>query len=145
MSLTEEFLTQAEEQIVVEAIVAAEKQTSGEIRVHIEEHSDVEVMQRAQQIFYQLEMQKTSASNGVLFYVGVRDRSFAIMGDSGIDAVVPTDFWESTKEIIIQHFKNKQFCKGLQEGVLRAGEQLKQFFPVTDENPDELPNEITKS
>lgn len=145
MSLTEDFLTQAEEQKVVEAILTAEKQTSGEIRVHIEEHSDVEVIKRAQQIFYQLEMQNTSARNGVLFYIGVRDRSFAIIGDSGIDQVVPADFWECTKDVVIQHFKTKNFCKGLQEGVLRAGEQLKQFFPVTGENRDELPNEITRS
>lgn len=145
MSLTEDFLTQAEEQKVVEAILTAEKQTSGEIRVHIEEHSDVEVIKRAQQIFYQLEMQNTSARNGVLFYIGVRDRSFAIIGDSGIDQVVPADFWECTKDLVIQHFKNKKFSQGLQEGVLRAGEQLKQFFPVTGENRDELPNEITRS
>lgn len=145
MSLTEDFLTQAEEQKVVEAILTAEKQTSGEIRVHIEEHSDVEVIKRAQQIFYQLEMQNTSARNGVLFYIGVRDRSFAIIGDSGIDQVVPADFWECTKDVVIQHFKNKKFSQGLQEGVLRAGEQLKQFFPVTGENRDELPNEITRS
>ncbi len=145
MSLTEDFLIQAEEQKVVEAILTAEKQTSGEIRVHIEEHSDVEVIKRAQQIFYQLEMQNTSARNGVLFYIGVRDRSFAIIGDSGIDQVVPADFWECTKEVVIQHFKNKKFSQGLQEGVLRAGEQLKHFFPVTGENRDELPNEITRS
>ena len=90
-------------------------------------------------------MQNTSARNGVLFYIGVRDRSFAIIGDSGIDQVVPADFWECTKDLVIQHFKNKKFSQGLQEGVLRAGEQLKQFFPVTGENRDELPNEITRS
>ncbi|HUH26579.1 MAG TPA: TPM domain-containing protein, partial [Flavobacterium sp.] len=127
------------------AILTAEKQTSGEVRVHIEEHSDVEVIKRAQQIFYQLEMQHTNARNGVLFYIGVRDRSFAIIGDSGIDQVVPADFWECTKDVVIQHFKSKEYCQGLIEGVLRAGEQLKQFFPVTEENPNELPNEITKS
>lgn len=145
MSATEDFLSAAEEQQIIDAIVAAEQQTSGEIRVHIEEHSDEEVLTRAQQIFNHLEMDKTNARNGVLFYIGVQDRHFAILGDIGINNVVPSDFWECTKDIVLEHFKKGENCKGLVEGILRAGHQLKQFFPSTDANSNELSNEITRS
>lgn len=145
MSATEDFLSTVEEQVVVEAIIHAEQQTSGEIRVHIEDHSEEDVLTRAQQIFNHLEMDKTNARNGVLFYIGVQDRHFAILGDIGINNVVPSDFWECTKDVVIEHFKKGEVCEGLVAGILRAGEQLKQFFPSTDDNTNELPNEITRS
>ncbi|HLW39797.1 MAG TPA: TPM domain-containing protein [Brumimicrobium sp.] len=145
MSLTEEFLTPTEEQQIVQAIIDAENQTSGEIRVHIEEHSDLEVIARAKEIFFELEMEKTNARNGVLFYIGVQDRHFAIIGDVGIDKVVPHDFWDCTKDIVIEHFKKQEYCKGLVMGIQRAGEQLKKYFPNSANDANELPNEITRS
>lgn len=145
MSLTEDFLSAEEEQLIVDAIIAAEKRTSGEIRVHIEEHSDEDVLTRAQQIFNLLEMDKTNARNGVLFYIGVRDRRLAIIGDVGINNVVPSDFWESTKDLVIEYFKKGEICQGLVIGILKAGELLKQFFPFLDNDTNELPNEITRS
>ena len=146
MSITEDFLSTAEEQEIVNAISIAEQQTSGEIRVHIEAHSDLPVLDRAQQVFSHLEMHKTSARNGVLFYIGVQDRSFAIIGDKGIDAVVPYDFWESTKKLVVQHFKENQFKNGLVAGILQTGKQLKNFFPYNEtDDINELPNEISRS
>ena len=145
MSATEDFLSTEEEKVIVEAIVSAEQQTSGEIRVHIEDHSDEEVLTRAQQIFNHLEMDKTNARNGVLFYIGVQDRHFAIIGDVGIDKVVPHDFWDCTKDIVIEHFKKQEYCKGLVMGIQRAGEQLKKYFPNSANDANELPNEITRS
>ncbi len=145
MSITEDFLSKAEEQLIVDAIIAAEQETSGEIRVHIEEHSEEEVLSRAQQIFISLEMDKTNARNGVLFYIGIQDHHFAIVGDIGIHQVVPNDFWECTKDLVIEHFKKGAYCDGLVKGILRAGEQLKRYFPKTECNTNELPNEITRS
>ena len=146
MSKTEDFLSSIEEQEIVAAIVKAEQQTSGEIRVHIEEHSDLPVLERAQEVFEMLEMHKTNARNGVLFYIGVTDRHFAIIGDEGIDKVVPYDFWESTKKIVIDHFKQNQFKEGIIQGVLKTGMQLKHFFPHQgDDDLNELPNEISRS
>ncbi len=145
MSLTEDFLSTSEEQEIVAAIVKAEKETSGEIRVHIEEHSDLPVLERAQEVFKMLEMHKTSARNGVLFYIGVKDRHFAIIGDDGIDAVVPYDFWEATKKTVIDHFKTSNFKQGLIAGILHTGKQLKQFFPYHGKDDvNELPNEISR-
>lgn len=144
MSKVEDFLTPAEEQEIVQAIAMAEKNTSGEIRVHIENHSDTPPIARAREVFDSLKMYKTQARNGVLFYVGVADHSFAIIGDSGIDDVVESDFWECTKDIVIENFKNKKFKDGLVEGIIRAGERLKEFFPYDTDDTNELSNEISK-
>lgn len=144
MSKTEDFLTQEEEQEIVQAIVSAEKNTSGEIRVHIEEISDKPPIERAKEVFSSLEMHKTEAKNGVLFYVGVANKGFAILGDEGINTVVESDFWDCTKDIVLENFKNKEFKKGLVEGILRAGEKLKHYFPYESDDTNELSNEISK-
>lgn len=144
MSKTEDFLTKEEEQEIVQAIVTAEKNTSGEIRVHIEETSEKPPLERAKEVFFTLEMYKTEARNGVLFYIGVANKGFAILGDEGINKVVETDFWDCTKDLVLEHFKNKEFKKGLVEGVLRAGEKLKHYFPYQSDDTNELSNEISK-
>lgn len=145
MSVTENFLSSSEEQEIIKAIALAENETSGEIRVHIEEHSDLPTLDRAKEVFKMLNMHKTNARNGVLFYIGVKDRHFAIIGDEGIDAVVPYDFWESTKEKVISHFKLNQFKEGLIAGIIHTGKQLKHFFPNDNLNDkNELPNEISR-
>jgi uncharacterized membrane protein len=144
MSKTEDFLTKEEEQEIVQAIVTAEKNTSGEIRVHIEETSEKPPLERAKEVFSTLEMYKTEARNGVLFYIGVVNKGFAILGDEGINNVVEADFWDCTKDIVLEHFKNKEFKKGLVEGVLRAGEKLKHYFPYQSDDTNELSNEISK-
>lgn len=144
MSQTEDFLTKAEEQEIVEAIIVAEKNTSGEIRIHLEEHSNKEALARAQEVFFELNMQHTKARNGVLVYVGVKDKHLAIIGDEGINNVVASDFWDCTKDVIIANFKEGNYKKGLVEGVLRAGEQLKKHFPYQSDDTNELPNEISK-
>lgn len=144
MSQTEDFLTKAEEQEIVQAIVEAENNTSGEIRVHLEEHSDKDPLVRAQEVFFSLNMQETKARNGVLIYVGVKDKHLAIIGDEGINKVVENDFWDCTKDVIITNFKEANYKKGLIEGVLRAGEQLKKHFPYQSDDTNELPNEISR-
>lgn len=144
MSITEDFISKHEEQAIIEAINTAENKTSGEIRVHIEEHSDAEVLDRAREVFVTLEMHKTNARNGVLFYIGVRDKSFAIFGDNGINNVVPDDFWVCTKDVVIEHFKQQKFKEGLVAGILRAGEQLKKYFPIQEDDKNELSNEISR-
>jgi uncharacterized membrane protein len=96
------------------------------------------------EVFYELEMNKTKDANGVIIYVAVKDKKFAIYGDIGINNVVPSDFWESTKNIMTNHFKNGNFKDGLVEGITKAGEKLKHFFPFQENDTNELPNEISK-
>lgn len=145
MSAANDFFTPEEEQQIVNAIIEAEKNTSGEIRVHIEIHSEKPPLERAQEVFFTLGMDKTSARNGVLFYVGIDDHTFAIIGDEGIDKAVESDFWDCTRDVVIDHFKNGRFAQGLSEGVIKAGDRLKQYFPFSNEDRDELPNEISKN
>jgi len=144
MSKESEFLTQAQEEAVIAAIQQAEKNTSGEIRVHIENHTEKPPLERAQEVFLALGMHATAARNGVLFYVGVADKSFAILGDEGIDKAVESDFWDCTKDTVIGHFKQKHFADGLVAGILRAGERLKLYFPYADDDKNELPDTISK-
>ena len=145
MSKVEAFLSQQEEAEIVEAIRVAEKNTSGEIRVHLEAHSESDVFERAAEVFDFLHMNNTKHSNGVLIYVAVEDRELVILGDAGINDVVESNFWESTKDVIIAQFKSGNIKKGLVSGILKAGEQLKKHFPYAKDDRNELPDEISVS
>ena len=144
MSKVEDFLSPDQEQQIVAAIRSAEKTTSGEIRVHLEKHTDLDVLDRAAEVFHWLKMDNTIQRNGVLIYVAVEDRSFAIYGDKGINAVVEKNFWQNTKDLILQHFKEANFTKGLVEGILLAGKELQTYFPWDHNDTNELSNEISK-
>lgn len=141
----EAFLSSSDEIAVVEAINEAEKNTSGEIRIHIENHSEKPPLERAKEVFFELKMNETQARNGVLFYIGVADHSFAILGDEGIDKVVEADFWDCTKNVVIENFKAGKFREGLVEGIKNAGEKLKIHFPFNSGDENELSNEISRS
>jgi uncharacterized membrane protein len=145
MSKTEDFLTKQDEQEIVLSIVEAEKNTSGEIRVHIEEHSEKSPLDRAQEVFFELKMNETKDRNGVLFYICVSDKKFAIIGDKGINDVVESDFWDCTKDTVIANFKEGNFKKGLVEGILQAGQRLKHYFPYQSDDTNELSNEISRN
>jgi uncharacterized membrane protein len=144
MSKVEDFLTQEEEQEIVEAIRMAEKETSGEIRVHIEKTSSIAHYNRALEVFHLLKMDQTQLKNGVLIYVAVNDKAFVICGDQGINAVVNADFWDSTKEAMATQFKNSFFKQGIIDGITKAGEQLQYYFPYQEGDINELSNEISK-
>ncbi|WP_439131417.1 TPM domain-containing protein [Polaribacter sp.] len=144
MSKVEEFLTQEEEQEIIEAIRVAEQNTSGEIRVHIEASSDKEHFERALEVFHFLKMYNTKDENGVLIYVAVNDHKFVIYGDKGINKVVPKDFWNTTKDTMQNHFKKGNFKQGIVDGILKAGEELKVHFPWQIDDENELSNEISR-
>lgn len=128
---------------IEDAIALAEKDTSGEIRVHIEDHCNEEILDHAAFIFKTLEMEKTAARNGVLIYLAVLDKKFAIIGDSGINAKVPDGFWDSTRDIMTTRFRNNELVEGIVEGVRHAGQQLKQHFPYQQDDINELSNEVS--
>jgi uncharacterized membrane protein len=144
MSKVENFLTSEEEQEIVAAIGVAEKNTSGEIRVHIEKETSVAAIDRAMEVFRNFNMENTQERNGVIIYVAVKSHQFAIYGDEGINNKVADDFWDCTKDAMANHFKNGNFKQGLIDGILNAGEQLKKHFPFQDDDKDELSNEISK-
>lgn len=144
MADVEAFLKASEEQDIVEAIRLAELNTSGEIRVHIEKTSNGDADARALEVFYTLKMDNTKLQNAVLIYVAIDDKTFVIYGDKGINEVVSDDFWESTKDTIQSHFKSGDFKQGLIDGIIKSGNQLKQYFPYEDTDENELTNEISK-
>ncbi len=144
MSKVEAFLTQEEEKEIIEAIRIAEKNTSGEIRVHIEATSDKDHYERSLEVFHLLKMNNTKDENAVLIYVAVNDKKFVIYGDKGINNLVPKDFWNSTKDVMQKHFKNGDFKQGIVDGILKAGEELKAHFPWQIDDENELSNEISK-
>lgn len=143
MSKVEDFLSKSEELAVVESIRMAEQNTSGEIRIHLEKSTKIDVMARAHEVFFELKMQETLLQNGVLIYVAVDDRKFAICGDSGINDRVSADFWASTRNKIAEQFAQGHFKQGLIDGVTEAGMQLQQYFPSVADDTNELSNEIS--
>jgi len=144
MSNVEDFLTDKEEQEIIDAIRKAEQNTSGEIRVHLERTSKSNSFDRALEVFHLLKMDNTKLQNGVLIYVAIDDKSFVIYGDKGINDVVSTNFWDSTKDVMVSHFKNGHYKQGLVEGVLKAGEQLEKYFPWEHMDRNELIDNISK-
>ena len=141
---TEYILKPAEEDAIIEAIKEAELKTSGEIRVHIEKKANGHAYERALAVFHLLKMNQTQLRNGVLIYLAVEDKAFAICGDKGINDVVPDNFWDTTKNVMQEHFKSGQFKEGLIAGITKSGEQLARFFPWQKDDKNELPNTISK-
>ncbi len=144
MSKVEDFLTAHEEQQIVAAIKYAEKNTSGEIRVHIEKFTKTPPLERAKEVFWHLKMNETKERNGVLFYIDVHNKQFAIYADSGIYQLIPPNFWNQEKELVIQHFSKKENAKGLVLAIEKVGEKLKKLFPYKTDDLNELSDEISK-
>ena len=139
MSKVEDFLTKAEEDLIVAAIRDAEKQTSGEIRVHIENTNAKKCLERAEEVFYILGMDKTEDKNGVLFYVDVENKQFAVIG-----IVVPEHFWERVRDRVTGEFAKGNYADGLVLGIIEAGQKLQEYFPYHHTDTNELSNEISK-
>lgn len=142
--MAEKLFSKEDRKRIIDAIIMAEKETSGEIQVHLENHCKEEVLDRAAQVFETLQMHKTEQRNGVLFYLAVVDHKFAILGDAGINQLVPDHFWDDIKEEMLKHFKAYDFTEGLCVGIGMAAQQLKEHFPYDQHGDDnELPDEIS--
>ena len=137
------FFTGQDQLAIKNAIFQAEKGTSGEIRVHIEDSFTGDVLDQAAFIFKKLKMHETEQRNGVLFYLAITNRKFAIIGDAGINAKVPEGFWDRIKETMTDHFRNNRFTDGLVEGIKLTGEKLIEHFPYLQNDTNELSDEIS--
>jgi len=131
-----------EHQRILAAIREAEQDTSGEIRLFVETHCKGDVLDRAAFIFGELDMHKTGLRNGVLFYIAVASQKFAVLGDTGIHARVPSDFWDHIKEVMKKHFADGDLVTGLSEGIRMGGKALQEHFPYKTGDSNELSNEI---
>ena len=139
----ETFLTAEERVRLREAIAQAERMTSGEIRVHLEDHCEDDLMDHAAFMFDELGMIRTKDRNGVLLYVSVADRRVAIIGDAGIHVRVGEGFWQDVLDLMRGHFREGHYAQGLIDGVERAGEKLREHFPFQRDDRNELSNEIS--
>jgi|TARA_B110000902_G_scaffold67923_1_gene80591 uncharacterized membrane protein len=132
-----------QERQVLEAIAAAELNTSGEIRVHIDKWCKTDPLFKAKNLFGHLKMNETKGRNGVLIYVAMKEKKFAIVGDVGINTRVPVGFWDTTKDKMKSRFAEGELVAGVCEGIEEVGDQLKAFFPYESDDENELPNEIS--
>ena len=137
------FFSKEQKEAIMGAIREAEKNTSGEIRVHIENECEEEVLDRAAFLFHRLKMDQTAQRNGVLFYLAIRSKKFAILGDRGINQCVPENFWNQIKDDMAAHFVQGQFTEGLTKGIITAGKSLKEYFPYQSDDINELSDEIS--
>jgi uncharacterized membrane protein len=124
------------------AIADAEKHTSGQLRVCVEKTCSENVLDRAAKYFHELDMHKTKLRNGVLIYVAVNDRKFAIIGDGGINKKVPENFWDDVKDDMLEHFKAGDLVEGIVTGLAIAGNHLKKYFPHHKGDSNELSDDI---
>jgi uncharacterized membrane protein len=138
-----EFFTPVQQEEIKQAIVQAELETSGEIRVHIENTCKEDVLDRAAYVFHKLKMNRTQLRNGVLIYLAVRNRKFAIIGDKGIHNAVPENFWDDIKEKMLGHFVKEEFTEGLKFAIKTSGDQMKTYFPRKSDDVNELPDDIS--
>lgn len=125
------------------AIIEAELNTSGEIRVHVEEAVKGDVLDRAAYIFEKLGIHRTKLRNGVLFYLAIDSKKYAILGDAGINSKVSENFWDSIKNRMADSFTKGDFAEGLSTGIILTGEQLKKHFPYTQDDVNELSDDIS--
>jgi uncharacterized membrane protein len=139
------FFTPDEQKRIIDEIRRAEECTSGEIRIHLDRHSQGDPLEKARKVFARLGMTRTKLRNGVLIYLATDHRKFAIVGDDGIHKAVPEDFWEEVKEKMQKHFRKGEFEEGMCAGIREIGNELKTYFPVGKTDTDELPNEISES
>jgi uncharacterized membrane protein len=138
-----DFFSSDDKILIEKAIRDAETNTSGEIRVHVELSCSGSVLDRAANVFARLGMHKTALRNGVLFYLAINNKQFAILGDIGINQAVTDTFWDDIRSIMELHFRNSEFAVGLSEGIRMAGDQLKQHFPYQKDDLNELTDDIS--
>ena len=143
MASAKSFFTKEQQDQLLQAIEQAELNTSGEVRIHMENSCKGDVLDRAADLFAKLDMHKTKLRNGVLFYLAINDKKFAVLGDAGINAKLPSGFWDEVKEIMQQNFKLGNFTDGLSKGIILAGEKLKEHFPYQKDDTNELSNDIS--
>jgi len=137
------FFSEEEKKLIKNAVIEAEQNTSGEIRVHIEVTHNDELMDRAATVFAKLKMHETKLRNGVLFYIALKNRQFAILGDVGINMLVPDDFWNQIADNMTSSFMQGAIAEGICDGIKMAGLQLKEHFPRKDDDVNELTDDIS--
>ena len=140
---SKDFFTPSQQESIQASIATAELNTSGEIRLHVDDKCSGDPVAKAIKVFEKLKMHETELRNGVLIYVAIKDKKLAILGDKGINEAVSDDFWDAIKNDLVFRFKEGKYTEGLVEGIHASGEQLKTHFPYQSDDTNELSNEIS--
>ena len=140
---SKDFFTPSQQESIQASIATAELNTSGEIRLHVDDKCSGDPVAKAIKVFEKLKMHETELRNGVLIYVAIKDKKLAILGDKGINEAVSDDFWDAIKNDLVFRFKEGKYTEGLVEGIHASGEQLKTHFPYQSDDTNELSNDIS--
>ncbi|MEL7020684.1 MAG: TPM domain-containing protein [Bacteroidota bacterium] len=138
-----DFFTREEGNQIIAAIQRAERTSSGEIRVHLEDNCKGNVLNAAKRTFRKLKMHQTERRNGVIIFLAPERKEFAIYGDEGINKVVPDNYWQDVRDILQQHFRKGAFTTGVIAAIDRIGEKLQTYFPGVKDDINELPDDIS--
>ncbi|MBN1586061.1 MAG: TPM domain-containing protein [Candidatus Omnitrophica bacterium] len=139
------FFSQTEKQAIRRAVRGAEMKTSGEIRVHLERKAREPFLENAEEVFEKTGMTRTAERNGVLIFIGLASRRYAILGDKGIHEKVPEGFWDKIAQQMGEEFRQDRFADGVVAAVEQIGERLQEYFPYQRDDVNELPDEISYS
>ena len=138
-----DFIPSEGQRRIADAITAAERHTTGEICVHVTPRCRGNVMKRATRTFDRLHLYTTKRRNAVLIFIAYEARKLAILGDSGINAVVPKGFWNNEVEELTRYLKAGRPVDGLCEIIAHIGDRLSEFFPGVRDDENELSNEVS--
>lgn len=143
MLFKKQLISKIDEERLIKAIQNAELRTSGEIRVHIEKVCKEDALVACKKKFEELNMHETKDRNGILFFLAIESKSFAVWGDEGIHQKVTDQFWKSITDCAISYFKQHDLMTGIEKAVEMCGEKLKIYFPIQTDDKNELSNEIS--
>jgi len=139
----DKLISPEEQNRLLDKIARIEKRSSGEIRIHMTERRVKDPLEAARKTFTSLGMSATRRRNGVLVFLSLPSRKFAIVGDKGIDRVTPADYWDGLRDTLVQRFAAGQYCEGLLEILDRVEAVLAEHFPYEKGDVDELPDDIS--
>jgi uncharacterized membrane protein len=143
MALARSFFNESEQKMLVNAIAKAEMNTSGEIRLHLENFCVGNELSAARKIFTGLKMHQTAERNGVLIYIATVSHKIAIVGDEGIHQKLGAEYWEALVKKLIEQFRANKKAEALAECIIECGEQLGKYFPRKGDDKNELSNTIS--
>ena len=129
---------------VEQAIRAAERRTSGEIRIaiaHAWHWGDVGVA--AERAFRRLRVSGTRERNGVLIFLAPARRRLSVIGDTGVHAKVAPDFWAKVVETMTADFRGGDLTAGVVAAVELLGNTLAAAFPPRAGDVNELTDSVS--
>ena len=138
------FFDEESEIKIIQAIKQAELNTSGEIKVHVESKCNDHPLERGDEVFEQLKLHETRQRNGVLFYLAIQEKKFAIIADEGINEEVEFDFWDNIKAKMQEAFQKGDIVGGLTQGISETGQALRKYFPYLDDDENEISDDISQ-